>query len=495
LVYSGFGSTGGGPSHNFQVCSINGTDNLCYITGAQNLGYIRGYAVVLDDTLTARTSIHSQGGLAAFDEHEFTVVDDGQNALLTLYNPEHYDLSDYNITTGQGWIMNCYFQKIEIGTSRLLFEWSALDHVALSESFVLPNKSEVSGLGFQPTSPWDYFHINSVDQNADGDFLVSARHTCTIYKVSGQDGHIIWRLGGSLSDFSFPHGLNFSFQHDARFRWENATTTILSLFDNASNGFNQTARYSSGKVLKLDHTTNSVTLLKSFVAPDQFISASQGNLQLLGPNSAWDTANVFLGWGENAYISEYTSDGNMVQQGHFATTGSMNYRAFKQNFTTNPTDAPALYTYAHNTSTGTVYYMSWNGATKVAQWRIYGADSPNGTWVVLDTVPKAGFETVYTAPKYYGWALVESLDADANALRNNTRPIRTFVPGPDLAAVCDNSQCPVATSYQSAGAHKVQSGSAAATSSSAADRNDRRSASQNEAGLAAFIGVVVMMLP
>lgn len=28
LVYSGYGATGGGPSHNFHVCSLSGMDNL-----------------------------------------------------------------------------------------------------------------------------------------------------------------------------------------------------------------------------------------------------------------------------------------------------------------------------------------------------------------------------------------------------------------------------------------------------------------------------------
>ncbi|KIX09280.1 uncharacterized protein Z518_00359 [Rhinocladiella mackenziei CBS 650.93] len=494
LVYSGFGSTGGGPSHNFHVCSVDGTDHLCFITGAQNDGYVRGYAVILDDSLTTRTSIHSQGGLANFDEHEFHVLDDG-TSLFTLYQPEHYDLTDYDITAGQGWIMNNFFQHIELGTKRLLFEWSALDHVPLSESFVMPNSTEVSGTGFSSTSPWDYFHINAVDQNADGDYLVSARHTCTVYKVSGQDGHIIWRLGGATSDFSFAPGLNFSFQHDARFREENETTTIISLFDNASNGYNQTSRHSAGMLLKLDHTTGTVSLVQDFIAPDEMISASQGNIQLLGRNQDWRTSNVFLGWGSNAYISEYTPDGRMVQQGHFATTGSMNYRAFKYNLTTNPTDAPALYTYAHNTSAPTSYWMSWNGATKPAQWRIYASTSRTGPWTVVDTVDRNGFETHFTAPRYHAWSLVESLDADGNALKNNTRPIRTFVPSPELAALCDSLSCPTAESYdESSPPRPTQSGEAPATSSSVAVHIQRRGGMTGELGFAAMVGVGAMLV-
>ena len=444
----------------------------------------------MDDTFTTTTSIKSGGGVANFDEHEFNVVDDGKSVLMTLYDPQQYDLTDWDISTGQGWIMDCYFQKLEIGTNRLLFEWSALDHVSISETTVAPNSTEVSGNGLSSTLPWDWFHINAVDQNADGDYLVSSRHTSTIFKVSGQDGHVIWRLGGSMSDFSFPSGLNFSFQHDARWREENATTTILSLFDNGSNGYNETSRYSQGMILKLDHTENSVTLLRSYVAPLKLLSASQGNLQVLGPNSAWNTANMFFGWGNNAYISEYTNDGTMILQGHFATTGSMNYRAFKHNITTNPTDAPALYTYAHNNSAETVYYMSWNGATKVKQWKMYGADSRNGPWTTIDTVAKNGFETTFVAPKFHAWAMVESLDGDNNSLKNNTRPVKTFVPGQVLAASCDQYSCDVASKYVASGTSDERS----ATSSSAAQRS-KRDDSGIGYGYAALMGVGAMIMP
>jgi hypothetical protein len=451
--------------------------------------------VILDSSFTTQTSIHSQSGLANFDEHEFNVLDDGRSSIFTLYNPERHDLSAYNISTGQGWLMNNFFQYIELGTKGLLFEWSALDHVPLNETFVLPGTTEVSGNGLDPTDPWDYFHINSVDRNAEGDYLVSARHTCTVYKVSGQDGHIIWRLGGIASDFRFAPGLNFSFQHDARFRVDNETTTIISLFDNASNGFNQTARYSAGKILKLDHATNSVSLIQEFVAPSQFISASQGNVQFFGPAEQWATSNAFLGWGENAYISEYTADGRMVQQGHFATTGTMNYRAFKYNFTSSPTDAPALYTYAHNTSAPTSYWMSWNGATEVAQWRIYSSGSNTGPWTVVGTVNTAGFETEFTAPLYHPWSIVESLDGNGKPMKNSTRAVRTFVPGSQLASYCDASSCPVAAGLDAAGSTKTKTKgtSATATSSNAANGNQKRNPTTGELSLAAMVGMGAIM--
>jgi hypothetical protein len=244
-------------------------------------------------------------------------------------------------------------------------------------------------------------------------------------------------------------------------------------------------------LLKLDHTTSSVSLIQDFIAPYEFISASQGNLQVLGTNQDWATSNIFLGWGSNAYISEYTPDGRVVQEGHFATSGSMNYRAFKHNFTSNPTDAPAVYTYAHNTSAPTVYWMSWNGATKAAQWRIYASTSRNGPWTVVDTVNKTGFETTFTAPRYHPWSMVESLDGEGNALKNNTRPSKTFVPGAQLAAACDSSQCPVAVSREPSSS--TQTEKPTATSSSAATHVHKRGMT-GELGFAAIFGMGAMVV-
>jgi len=51
-------------------------------------------------------------------------------------------------------------------------------------------------------------HINAVDKDSHGDYLVSSRHTSTIFKIAGLSspsgttpGTIIWRLGGKKSSF------------------------------------------------------------------------------------------------------------------------------------------------------------------------------------------------------------------------------------------------------------------------------------------------------
>jgi hypothetical protein len=261
--------------------------------------------LILDDMLNMVQSVQLQGGLSPLDQHEFNVVDNGKSALIVIYRTQQADLSVDGIGSGLGWIVNCWFQEIQLDTNKLLFEWGTLDHVAPSYSSVAPNSTDVSGTGFDPTSPWDYFHMNAADKDAAGDYLVSSRHTSTIYKISGKNGAILWQLSGTNGSTSYGlgGGLNFSYQHDARFLYQNATTTILTVFDNAADGFHtQSALASSSLLTAIDHTTETSTLLQRYLLTDSIVSTSQGNVQRLDPNH-WETSNVYCGWGQNAYIS------------------------------------------------------------------------------------------------------------------------------------------------------------------------------------------------
>ncbi|KAI9815742.1 MAG: hypothetical protein M1827_002138 [Pycnora praestabilis] len=448
LVWSGFGVSGAANAHDFYVCDYHGSSNLCFFSGNQLEGYARGHGVVMDSTYKTITSVQSGGGQGPSDQHEFKVINDGESALVTIYTAVHYDLSAYNITGGQGWIEEGVFQDINITNGDVLFEWKSLDHVDPSASLVALNSTMVSGNGLTASTAWDYFHINAVDKNAEGDYLVSSRHTSCVYKISSVDGSVTWRLGGIDSTFTL-EGFNFSSQHDARFVSENSTMIVISLFDNASDGTNTTAAYSSGMVIAIDNATNTAKLINQYIAPDGgLLSTSQGNTQIL-PNT-----NVFLGWGDNDNITEHTADGTPVFAATFAFTGALQYRSFKFNWTATPIDTPALYTYAKTTSASTVFYVSWNGATEVDIWRFYTSNSTTGSFNVLANTTKLGFETIYTAPAYQAWAFVEGVTANGTSLANSSL-VGTFSPGPALVGQCGDTQCLMATGYGTAEAIKA----------------------------------------
>ena len=58
------------------------------------------------------------------------------------------------------------------------------------------------------TNPSLHSHINSVDKDTNGDYLVSGRHTSTLYKIAGLNnpdklspGSVVWKLGGKNGSF------------------------------------------------------------------------------------------------------------------------------------------------------------------------------------------------------------------------------------------------------------------------------------------------------
>ncbi|KAF2084729.1 hypothetical protein K490DRAFT_68486 [Saccharata proteae CBS 121410] len=444
LIWSGWAQAGPASSHDLTVCAYNGSDHLCVFQGNQALGYARGHGMIYDNTYTAVKSIQIGEDGFDVDQHEFNMLDDGYSALVTAYKQIPYDLSDYNITTGVGYLMTGVFQEIEVETGNVLFNWNSLDHVPLNESVVLPNGSDTSGTGLTASTAWDYFHINAIDKSSySNTYLVSARHTSTIYNLNTTDGSINWRLSYlGASDFTIQN-FNFSFQHDVRFVSENETTTIISFFDNASNGYNNTNSESSGLVVALDMTSMTATLLVRTNVPDGgVLSTSQGNLQLL-PNGGY-----FNGWGSEDDITEYAADGTPVLHATFGAYPVMNYRAFTYNWTAAPTTSPALYAYAQNASAPTALYVSWNGATEVAGWRFFGGDETGNVTTSLGEAKWAGFETGFMADGYYPYVYAEAVAENGTSLGKSSVG-NTFVPNALYASSCDAVACPTATAYGS----------------------------------------------
>lgn len=394
----------------------------------------------MDNQYRIVRSIQPGGGMTGSDMHEFKLLNQGKTALLTIYQQQQFDLSHWNVTSGIGYIVESIFQEVDVETGKVIFEWKALDHVHPRMSYTLPATTDTSGDGRDPHSPWDYFHINSIDKNEDGDYLISSRHTSCIYKLSGKDGSIIWRLNGAKPSFKNTN-FGFSQQHDARWMHENKTHTILSLYNNGSNGFNVTHSYSAGMIIEIDHTKMTATKTREYAPPGKSMSSSsQGNLQIL-PNK-----NVIMGWGNNAYVSEHDEEGNLLFWGWLSTGRMMNYRAQKFDWIADPADVPALWTYSNSEKheSRLTLYASWNGATKVKKWRFYCAQEPDGPFSSFEPVPKQGFETTVVHLSYFPWCYVMALDKDGKDLARSTLK-KTFVPSPELRnncvdAVCGNAQ-------------------------------------------------------
>jgi hypothetical protein len=253
---------------------------------------------------------------------------------------------------------------------------------------------------------WDWFDVNSVAEDSDGNLLVSARHTSTVYKIDRDSGSIIWRLGWAHSSFAMGTSARFYYQHDAR-REPDGT---ISVFDNASTEFDR-SRGTGTKVLRLrvDPATKTVALGAAYSHPTgvNTLATSQGSARVI------DGGNVFVGWGNSPWFSEYTTDGHLVFAAHLPSQWFQSYRAFKAAWHGIPRGKPAVA--ASLGPRGTHVYASWNGATDIARWRVQGGSSARALHEVT-TVPWANLETKVILPTAKPLVQVEALDATGRVL-------------------------------------------------------------------------------
>lgn len=441
-MWTGAADFGPATVHNPQVCHYKGEDHLClffcFFQGTANPGFGRGMGAVLDKSYRVVKTVQTSGSVPAADMHEFKLVDGGRGALLNILSPRQYDLSPFGESAGMGWIIESMFQEVRVDTGELLFEWRSLDHEETSpkHSRLALNGNVVAGDGKSTAAPWDYFHTNSIDKSRHGDYLVSGRHFATIYKISGKTGQVVWELRGQ-EDEPYKKDFNFSSQHDARWVSDNATHSVISVFDNAFDGMNATNEYSRGLLICINHLTKMATLLSEYIYDGGDIMAhSQGSMEML------NNGNAFVGWGAVPFFSEFRNDGTPVMRGHVANNGSevMVYRSRKHQWTGIPSDAPSLWTYSRDSTSGTVFYVSWNGATTVAQWNFYSAKTAMGPWQLLGSANKTGFETRFHCDNFTEWSYAEAIDAKGSLLRRS-EIISTFIPSTALQPFCDEFAC------------------------------------------------------
>ena len=411
LVWSGSHLYDDRTTFDFKVATHNGSQYLTFIAGEdlhedESPG---GSGVILDSSYQHVKTVDERNGRGTMNMHEFTTIEDGTRALMITYGSTFSEVQSPNGQSKKIFVGNNGFSEVDTATGKAVFSWWALDHLDPSESHVDLDFSAHLNYG----SPWDFFHMNSVDKNAGGDYLISARYTDTIYKISGTDGSILWRLGGKKSDFELD-GFNFSSQHDARFKQESSGRTMITFFNNHSDGNRATAKTSSAMEVSLDMKTMKATLVNEWHRPDGQLTKLRGNTQVL------DSGRVFVGWSENTYVSEFNTDGELVMEAQMAAHRFNTYRTYKFNFTAQPSEPIVerafVYGATPETST-TVVYVSWNGATEVAEWKFYSWR--DDARVLLGSIARTGFETTFMVSGAATNVVAEAVDVNGRSLRQS----------------------------------------------------------------------------
>ncbi len=275
---------------------------------------VRGFALK-DETFTAVDSFQLSEGYNV-NIHDFKVLPNGHALMMGTYR-RYVDMSRIVPGGRPDALLTCDVVQ-EIDTDKhVLFEWHALDHIPITDSFHDLTQKSV-----------DYAHLNSVNLDpTDNNLLLSFRTTSDIVKVSRSTGEVLWRFGGRDNDFTFigEHEENapyyFVGQHSIwRFRNGN-----LLFFDNGNisgGGLTESDRtYSRAVEYRLDETNMTATLVWEFRHDPDIKSPSGGRAQPLA------NGNVLIDWGsaipagtpDVPLVTEVSPAGELVYELHYAT--------------------------------------------------------------------------------------------------------------------------------------------------------------------------------
>jgi hypothetical protein len=354
-----------------------------------SLGFGQGEGIVMNDRYQTVARIPGGNGLRA-DLHDFQIAP-RDIAYITAYNPILCDLSSVQGAPG-GAIVDTAIQEIDMKTGLVRWEWHGLDHVGVAESQTTAPK----------TSPWDWFHLNSIDPEPDGNIFVSARSTWAGYQLEAGTGKILWRLGGAKSSFKMGPRTEVAWQHDGRILPNGEVT----FFDN---GANPPVHHQSRAVrIALDFKTHEAHLRSAYTHPSPLLAVSQGNVQTL-PNG-----NTVVGSGAVPEISEHAKNGSLLFDAHLPLVMD-SYRGFRFPWRARPLSPPTVLANLSNTSEETIVYTSWNGATEVASWRVLAGEHPQ-TLEPRTTIPASDFESSTMLPKKYAYVAAQALDSAGHVL-------------------------------------------------------------------------------
>lgn len=245
----------------------------------------------------------------------------------------------------------------------VVFQWRSWDHYQITDA--TPD--------IDLTAPLiDYVHCNAIEEDSDGNLLISCRHMDEVTKIDRQTGDIIWRLGGKYcknNQFTFFNdSTGFSHQHDIR-RMPNGNIT---LFDN---GNLHNPQYSRACEYQLDEINKTATLVWYYNNDPLTYNTAMGSVQRL-PNE-----NTLVGWGFNdgpPSVSEIHPDGSTAWAISFPEN-VYSYRAFKyfwrtSYFVTDPDSISFLNVHVGNSETANFIVTNNSDSTLLIN-EVYSSDS------------------------------------------------------------------------------------------------------------------------
>ena len=306
------------------------------------------------------------------DAHDLQIMSNG-HVLYVIHDTQIIDMSEiFPGGSKETPVIGCIIQEVD-EDDNVVFQWRSWDNLDR-----MPIRDTNQPLD---NNPLGYIHCNSIEEDNDGNFLMSSRNLDEITKIDRRTAEIIWQMGGRKNEFKFVNDDGFSFQHDAR-RLENGNIT---LYDNAEVGNDKPSR---GIEYRVDEVNKTVEQIAEFRNTPDTQGHFMGNMQRLA------NGNTVIGWGTSSepVLSEFDENGHKLLE--FSSLESLiTYRSFRFPWKGYPTWPPVL---VARLDASTVHlYFSWNGSTETTGYKVYGGRDQNRL-PMLASVSSDGFETVYS---------------------------------------------------------------------------------------------------
>lgn len=226
--------------------------------------------LLLNNELKITDSVSCVNGIET-DNHDFLILANGHYILIGKQR-EQQDLSEkkyfnHRAVAGSKHATVKYDVIQELDEQKqLVSQWNAKNYFKLEDTdpFYLTDTATV-----------DVAHFNSIDEDALGNLLVSARFFNEVLKIDKKTGNIMWRFGGKYNTIRLLNNKQaFLGQHDARFTGPGT----FSLFDNG-HSYDSLKQNARALIYEVNDSLNTASLLSEYTNPGKLYSQAAGNVQ------------------------------------------------------------------------------------------------------------------------------------------------------------------------------------------------------------------------
>lgn len=236
-------------------------------------GYVPGDLVLLDESLNEikRIRLLPYNGRTPddpdiLDSHDFIMFSEDHYIVMAYYEQEVDNIPEELNPAANCRVIAPIVQEVENG--EVIFEWNGTNYPEFYSVSAVENDFSDAG------HVSDYMHINSVFVDpGDNNLICSFRNTDQVLKIDRNTGDIIWRLGGTNSDFPMTGEMYFYRQHHATLINNNQT---LLLFDNGATDIREQSRILE---FDLNENTKEIIAFRSMDLPDNIFAQFMGSVQ------------------------------------------------------------------------------------------------------------------------------------------------------------------------------------------------------------------------